>query len=55
MFYPKYLRASRIYDAMTQEKNKQQEKLDKRAAALRENLKRRKPVKKPQQTQKEDK
>jgi hypothetical protein len=29
---------------MTQEKNKQQEKLDKRAAKLRENLKRRKAV-----------
>ncbi len=30
------------YDQMMQEKNKQQEKLDKRAQKLRENLKRRK-------------
>lgn len=53
MFYPKYLRGSRIYGQMTNKKQKQTEKLDKRAAKLRENLKRRKAVDKIKEEKKD--
>ena len=52
MFYPYGLRATGIYDDMTEKKQTTDEKIDKRAAKLRENLKRRKAVAKSKEEKK---
>lgn len=44
-----------IYGDMSSDKDKHQEKIDKRAAALRENLKKRKAVAKQKQQKNKDK
>jgi len=53
MFCPYDLRATGIYDEMTKEKQTKDDKIDKRAAKLRENLKRRKAVLKSKLEKKE--
>ena len=56
MMWPIYLKEQRMCVDMSIDKDKQNEKLEKRAAALRANLKKRNPiVKKPKKTDSESK